>query len=314
MKTRTKNNVIAVLLVIIFLLVCVGFIAFVYITKYGTPNSAVNALPVVEEILSNIQLDTSKNITVRQEDKSIIFEKKQAGVTNPQTVIFEYSNETFSANIVNSSVDTSFKDGTIRMLFEAVAEYLEQDRSLAVYALEDEMLSSKTLKTDGYELVVDEEKNTTTFKVGVDKKLNLISKEDAYFSSEQILSIGNNVLANKLGYARLNKSHLILEKNIVYSDGFMVFSIYETGDLTLRAHNALITLLKTVTSEETAAYVKENYPQITNDGILILDGIVLSINKDYTDVSHTGYVKTSEYDEYIRVYINIDLYSINEVL
>ena len=313
MKSRTKNNIIAVILVIIFLIVCVGFVAFVYITKYGTPNSSQNALPVVEAVLGNINLTSGTNISVRQDEKNIIFEKKHEAVVTPQTIVFEYSNEVFSTTISSQTVDTSFENGAIRMMFEAVAQYLEQDRTLAVYALEDEMLSTKTLKVDGYELSKDLDKNTTTFKIGVDKKLNLLSKEDAYFSSEQILSIGNNILADKLQYARLNRSNLILEKNISYTDEFMIFSIYEKGDLSQRGHNTLMTLLKAVTDDKTLKYVKENYPQITNDGILILDGIILSINKDYTELSHTGYVKESEYDEYIRVYIDTDIYSIKEV-
>ena len=144
MKTRTKNNIIAVTLVIIFVIVCVGFVAFVYITKYGTPNSSQNALPVVEEVLDNIQLTSGTNITVRQDERNIIFEKNHEAVTTPQTIVFEYSNEVLSTSISSQTVDTSFENGAIRMMFEAVAQYLEQDRTLAVYALEDEMLSTKT--------------------------------------------------------------------------------------------------------------------------------------------------------------------------
>lgn len=312
MKTRTKNNIIVVFLVIISMLVCIGAVAFVYVSKYGTPNSEENVLPILEEIAEKIDVNPNSNVSVKLEDKSIIFEKQISGVATSQMVKFEYLSYVFTAKIPNSTVDNTFKDAAILMMFEAVAEYLEQDRSLAIYALDDELISTKTLKADGYELVLDNENNMTIFKISIDKKLNLISKEDSYFSKEQILGLGNT-LARPMEYARLNKENLILEKNISYND-YMIFSIYEAGALSSRAHNALISLLTAVTSEEKAKYVKDNYPVITKDGILILDGVILSINKDYPGFSHVSYVTNKEYGGYIRIYIDMNTYGIEEVV
>ena len=192
MKTRTKNNIIVVFLVIISMLVCIGAVAFVYVSKYGTPNSEENVLPILEEIVEKIDVNPNSNVSVKLEDKSIIFEKQISGVATSQMVKFEYLSYVFTAKIPNSTVDNTFKDSAILMMFEAVAEYLEQDRSLAIYALDDELISTKTLKADGYELVLDNENNMTIFKISIKWSFfSLLTTKCAEVLKEKYISATN---------------------------------------------------------------------------------------------------------------------------
>lgn len=308
MKTRTKNNIITFLAIIVVMAVSVGTMAFVYITRFGTPNSEDNVEPVLSKIIEKINIPEHSNVEVKYKDKQIVFEKTIPQVSNSQVIAFKYTSGVLEAEILQSAVDDNFKNDTIIMLFEAVAEYLNEDKTLVAYALDEDIVKDKTLKKDGYELIVDDEKSMTVFKISVDGKLNMSAKEDSYFLEEQVLSMGD-ALKDELLYARQDKNNLILEKNISYKD-YMVFSIYEKGKLSGRTHRSLMSVISAVMPDGSRDYVKENYPVITHDGVIILDGIILTINRDYEGVSYVTYAKAEEYEEYVRIYIDMNKYSI----
>lgn len=282
---------------IIVLIVCMIGVASVYVWKFGIPSFLSREERYVSSIYNLLVLEDG--VEAKLQEKSIIFTYREED-ENIQTLQFDADNGILSTVAYDSAISEKFRDLAIKSVFLAAVKQNEQSEENAIYSLISDVIVDKTLDNDGYSLAY--QNGVTRFSMKINQKLNLANGQDVYIKATDLEKV-EDVIKYKLQNKIIEKPGIVFEKAVSYSDK-LVYIIYEKEKLTDRTYNSFMSLVNTVIKDK-AEYVKLNYPSITRNGTVILDGITISLNERINENSVHTYNVPDGY-EYMVVRIDIN--------